>query len=315
MSGIADRLPPICGRVSLDRPLAPLSWLRVGGPAEALVQPADADDLAAFLASLPGDIPVMPLGVCSNLIIRDGGLPGVAIRLGPAFGQIEALEGHRLRVGAAALDARVAKAAAEAGIAGLEFLRTIPGSIGGAVKMNAGCYGHYMADVVEAVEIVDRQGRRRTLPPRALRFAYRSSAVPDDAVVISAVLRGVPGEPAAIEARMEEALARRAASQPLDQRSCGSTFRNPAGYSSTGEAGDPMALKAWTLIDEAGCRGMRIGGAQISEKHANFLINAGGATAADLEALGEAVRARVKAKTGQELVWEIARIGVRVTDD
>ncbi|MEL6768617.1 MAG: UDP-N-acetylmuramate dehydrogenase [Pseudomonadota bacterium] len=312
MTALASALPPLRGRLTLERPLAPLSWLRVGGPAALFFQPADRADLAAFLAALPRDVPLTPLGVCSNLIIRDGGLPGASLRLGRAFGEIEPLPGARLRVGAAALDSAVAKRAAEAGIAGLEFLRTIPGTIGGAVKMNAGCYGSYTADVVERVTVMDRAGRVAEMAPAALGFGYRHSAVPDDHVILEAVLQGAPGEPSEISARMEGLVEKRAASQPVDERSCGSTFRNPAGYSSTGAEGDPMDLKAWKLIEEAGCRGMRLGGAQISEKHANFLINAGGATAADLEDLGEAVRARVKAHSGHDLLWEIARIGVRV---
>ncbi|MEM9766151.1 MAG: UDP-N-acetylmuramate dehydrogenase [Pseudomonadota bacterium] len=312
MTALASVLPALRGRLTLDRPLAPLSWLRVGGPAALFFQPADREDLAAFLAALPPEVPLTPLGVCSNLIIRDGGLPGASLRLGRAFAAVEPLAGARLRVGAAALDSAVAKQAAEAGIAGLEFLRTIPGTIGGAVKMNAGCYGSYTADVVESVTVMDRAGRVTEMAPAALGFGYRHSAVPDDHVILEVVLQGVPGAPSEIAARMEALVAKRAASQPVDERSCGSTFRNPAGYSSTGAAGDPMDLKAWKLIEEAGCRGMRLGGAQISEKHANFLINAGGATAADLEDLGEAVRARVKAKSGHDLLWEIARIGVRV---
>lgn len=318
MSAVLDgealiaRLPAVRGRLTPMRPLAELAWLRVGGPAEVFFQPADAEDLAAFLAALPAEIPVIPLGVCSNLIIRDGGLPGVSIRLGGAFGRIEPLAGVRLRVGAAALDSRVAKAAAEAGIAGLEFLRTIPGTIGGAVKMNAGCYGSYMADVVEEVTVIDRQGRTHRLGPDELGFAYRASAIPDDHVIVEAVLRGRPGERAASEALMADYVAKREASQPVDQRSCGSTFRNPAGYSSTGAADDPMELKAWKLIEDAGCRGLALGGAQMSPKHANFLVNIGGATAAELETLGETVRARVKAHSGHDLVWEIRRIGVMV---
>ncbi|MCL5777848.1 UDP-N-acetylmuramate dehydrogenase [Limibaculum sp. FT325] len=306
------RLPPVRGRLTPMRPLAPLSWLRVGGPAEVFFQPADADDLADFLRGLPADVALMPLGLCSNLIIRDGGLPGVAIRLGADFAGIEVLDGARLRAGAAAPDSRVAIAAAQAGIAGLEFLRTIPGAIGGAVKMNAGCYGRYMADVVEEVAILDRHGREYRAGAAALGFGYRRSAVPDDHVILWAVLRGTPGGREASEALMEDYLARRAATQPVDQRSCGSTFRNPAGFSSTGAADDTHELKAWKLIDEAGCRGMRRGGAQMSEKHPNFLINAGEATAADLEELGEEVRARVKATSGHDLVWEIRRVGVRL---
>jgi UDP-N-acetylmuramate dehydrogenase len=306
-------LPSVRGRLTPDRPLADLTWLRVGGPAEWLFQPADVDDLAAFLSDLDPAVPVTPLGVCSNLIIRDGGLPGVAIRLGRGFNGIEILDGYRVRAGAAALDAHVAKRAAQAGIAGLAFLRTIPGAIGGAVKMNAGCYGSYMADVVESVVLLDRHGREQVIAGGDLGFDYRASSVPDDSVILSAVLRGAPGDPEQISAQMEDALAKRAATQPVDERSAGSTFRNPAGFSSTGQADDPMDLKAWKLIDDAGCRGLRHGGAQMSEKHPNFLINAGGATAADLEGLGEDVRARVKSHSGYDLTWEIRRIGVKLT--
>ncbi|MEM6942746.1 MAG: UDP-N-acetylmuramate dehydrogenase [Pseudomonadota bacterium] len=308
---LAD-LPDLRGRLTRERPLAPLSWLRVGGPAEIFFQPADAADLAAFLKALPPLVPVTPIGLCSNLIIRDGGLPGACLRLGRPFAGIEPLPGARLKVGAAALDSAVAKAAAAAGIAGLEFLRTIPGSIGGAVRMNAGCYGSYTADHIESVAVMDRAGRTVELLPDEIGFGYRRSGLPPDTVVLAAVLRGVSGVTAEIEARMAELVAKRAASQPVAERSCGSTFRNPAGYSSTGAADDPMMLKAWKLIEESGCRGLRRGGAMISEKHANFLINAGEATAADLEDLGEEVRARVKAHSGHDLVWEIARIGVRL---
>ncbi|MEM9060463.1 MAG: UDP-N-acetylmuramate dehydrogenase [Pseudomonadota bacterium] len=300
------------GKLERARPLAPLTWLRVGGPAEWLFQPADHDDLKAFLKALPADVPVTPLGVCSNLIIRDGGLPGVTIKLGRAFSGVEFLADYRVRAGAAMLDAHVAKRAADQGIAGLEFLRTIPGAIGGAVKMNAGCYGRYMADVVESVEAITRQGDRITLAPEDLKFEYRASAVPDDMIITSAVLRGTPGEPSDIHASMEAALAKRAESQPVKERSCGSTFRNPAGYSSTGQPDDTMDLKAWKVIDDAGCRGLGIGGAQMSEMHSNFLINTGNATAADLEDLGEEVRRRVKSHSGHELIWEIRRIGVKV---
>ncbi len=306
------RLPGVRGRLTPMRPLRDLAWLRVGGPAEVLFQPADAEDLAAFLADCPADVPVTPLGVCSNLIIRDGGLPGVAIRLGRGFNRIEPLDGHRLRAGAAAPDSQVAKRAAEAGIAGLEFLRTIPGAVGGFVKMNAGCYGSYAADVVVEVSAIDRAGRRVTLCRDELGFGYRASTIPDDWVVIAAVLQGRPGDPDASRALMERYLAQRQASQPERERSCGSTFANPAGYSSTGAPDDPMDDKAWKLIEAAGCRGLRLGGAEISEKHANFLINTGDATAADLEGLGELVRARVKSHAGVDLRWEIQRIGVTV---
>lgn len=309
MSADLASLPACRGRLDAGRPLAPITWLRVGGPAEFLFQPADRDDLSAFLGQCPGEIAITPLGVCSNMIIRDGGLLGVAIRLGRGFAGFEILPEHRVRVGASMLDSQVAKRAAEAGIAGLEFLRTIPGAIGGAVKMNAGCYGVYTADVVEQVTVVDRSGKVHILFPDEIGFAYRSSIIPDDTVIVEAVLRGMPGEPAEIIARMEAALRRRAESQPVSERSCGSTFRNPAGFSSTGAADDPMDLKAWSLIERAGCRGLRLGGAVISEMHANFLINAGGASAADLEQLGEFVRCRVKSTSGHKLVWEIQRLG------
>ena len=324
MGGRGNRDPGACtlsrslpiprGRLEHRRPLAPLSWLRVGGPAEVLFQPADREDLAEFLAGMPADMALTPLGVCSNMIIRDGGLSGVSLRLGRAFAGFEVLEGHRVRVGAALLDAQAAKRAAGAGIAGLEFLRTIPGTIGGAVKMNAGCYGSYTADVVEEVTCLDRAGALHVLTPDRIGFGYRASALPEGWVIVEAILKGQPGDPAASEALMADYIAKREASQPVRDRSCGSTFRNPAGYSSTGAADDPMDLKAWKLIDDAACRGLRLGGAQISPKHSNFLVNAGGATAWELEQLGEIVRARVKSTSGHNLVWEIQRLGVMVSD-
>ncbi|MFK7943883.1 MAG: UDP-N-acetylmuramate dehydrogenase [Paracoccaceae bacterium] len=307
---MSSDLPKVRGRLEAGRALAPLTWLRVGGPAEWLFQPADIADLEQFLANLPAEIPVTPLGVCSNLIIRDGGLPGISIKLGRAFMDVEILDDNRVRAGAAVLDSAVAKKASAAGIAGLEFLRTIPGAVGGAVKMNAGCYGSYTQDVIESVTTVDRQGNLHELT--AVNFSYRSSDIPDDMVIVSAVLQGRAGDPAASDALMAEYVAKREASQPTKDRSCGSTFRNPAGYSSTGAEDDPMDLKAWKLIDDAGCRGLTLGGAQMSPKHSNFLINTGGATAADLEGLGEDVRARVKAHSGHDLVWEIRRIGAMV---
>lgn len=310
-AALARRLPAARGRLTPMRPLADLTWLRVGGPAEILFQPADAEDLSAFLAALPADIPVTPLGVGSNLIVRDGGLPGVAIRLSPrGFGALDPLEGSRIRVGAAQLDARAAKAAASAGIAGLEFLRTIPGAIGGAVRMNAGCYGAYMADVLESATVIDRAGTVSTLDAVDLQFQYRASALPPDSIVTEVILQGRPDDPAAIEARMDAALAARADSQPVGARSAGSTFRNPAGFSSTGRADDVHDLKAWKLIDDAGCRGLTRGGAEMSAKHCNFLLNTGGATAADLEGLGEEVREKVAAFSKIELKWEIQRIGI-----
>lgn len=298
------------GRVHEHRALAPLTWLRVGGPAEALFTPRNADELREFLQALDPAVPVMVIGVGSNLIVRDGGVPGVVIRIaGPGFGKVEPLDGHRLRAGAGMLDAQVAKAAAAHGIAGLEFLRTIPGAIGGAAMMNAGCYGSYMADVFESAEAVTRGGDVITLSPGEMNFAYRSTTPPQWAAITSVILKGAPGDPAEIGARMAEALARRAASQPVDDLTAGSTFRNPAGFSSTGRGDHGQEMMAWRLIDGAGCRGLRRGGAVMNEKHPNFLTNADGATAADLENLGEEVRERVLKSFGITLEWEIRRIG------
>ena len=305
---LLDRLPEVRGRLTADRPLADLSWLRVGGPAEVLFQPADPQDLAAFLAGLPADIPVFPVGVCSNLIIRDGGIRGVVVRMGRNFNGIEVLEGGKIRVGAAALDAQVAKKAAEAGI-DLAFLRTIPGAIGGAIKMNAGCYGVYFADVFVEATAIDRQGRNVRLTASDLDFSYRSSSIPEGMIVTEVVLQGPLGDPQEISAKMEDALAKREASQPVKERSCGSTFRNPAGFSSTGRADDVHDLKAWKVIDDAGMRGARVGGAQMSEMHSNFMINTGDATATDLEELGELVRKKVYQNSGITLHWEIMRVG------
>lgn len=305
---MTETLPDVRGTLTPDRPLAEMSWLRVGGPADYLFQPADLADLQSFLSDLPADVPVFPIGVCSNLIIRDGGLRGVVIRLGRAFNGIDILDGNLVRAGAAALDAHVARKAALAGI-DLAFLRTIPGAIGGAVKMNAGCYGTYTADVFVGAQAVTRDGRVTTLTPADMHFAYRSTELPDGLIITSVTLQGPSGTPEAIEAKMAEALAKREATQPVRERSCGSTFRNPAGFSSTGRADDVHDLKAWKLIDDAGMRGATLGGAQMSEKHSNFLINTGGATAADLENLGELVRKRVFQHSGIELVWEIMRVG------
>jgi len=300
-------LPTPRGALTADRPLADLTWLRVGGPADWLFLPADEDDLAGFLAGLDPAIPVFPMGVGSNLIVRDGGIRAVVIRLGRGFNGIS-IEGDRVTAGAAALDAHVARRAAEAGL-DLTFLRTIPGSIGGAVRMNAGCYGSYVADVLEEVRIITRDGRVETLPASALSLAYRQSTLPEGAVIIGATFRAGRGDPAALEARMVDQIARRDASQPTKDRSAGSTFRNPAGYSSTGRADDTHELKAWKVIDDAGMRGARLGGAQMSQMHSNFLINAGGATAADLENLGEEVRKKVFQSSGMTLEWEIMRVG------
>ena len=300
-------MPSVRGRLTPGRPLADLTWLRVGGPAEWLLQPADEADLAAFLRELPPEVPVFPMGVGSNLIVRDGGLAGVTIRLGRGFNGIE-VAGGRVTAGAAALDAHVARRAAEGGL-DLTFLRTVPGSIGGAVRMNAGCYGAYMADVLVEIGAVLRSGEVVTIPAADLRLAYRRSSLPEDAVITRAVLAPPPGEPDALAARMAEQLAARDASQPVRERTAGSTFRNPAGHSSTGRADDTHDLKAWRLIDAAGMRGARRGGAVMSPMHPNFLVNEGGATAADLEGLGEEVRSRVSDVTGHDLEWEVIRVG------
>jgi UDP-N-acetylmuramate dehydrogenase len=300
-------LPTPRGTLTPDRLLADLTWLRVGGPADWLFQPADEADLASFLRDLDPAVPVFPMGVGSNLIVRDGGIRGVVIRLGRGFNGIT-VEGDHVVAGAAALDAHVARKAAEAGL-DLTFLRTIPGSIGGAVRMNAGCYGCYVADHLIDVRVVTRQGDVRTLPARDLHLGYRHSTLPDGAVVVEATFRAPPGDPSALQARMEDQIARRDASQPTNERSAGSTFRNPAGFSSTGRADDRHELKAWKVIDAAGMRGARRGAAQMSEMHSNFLINTGGATAADLEELGEEVRKRVLDHSGLTLEWEIMRVG------
>lgn len=300
--------PPVRGKLTAQKDLSALTWLRVGGPADWLFQPADSEDLSAFLAALDPSVPVFPMGVGSNLIVRDGGLRAVVIRLSPrSFGQIE-INGLEVTAGAAALDARVATTAAAAGV-DLTFLRTIPGSIGGAVRMNAGCYGSYTADVFISAEAVLRDGTQVTLSADDLRFAYRQSNVPEGAVVTSVTLRGAAGDADALATRMQNQLATRDATQPTKDRSAGSTFRNPAGFSSTGQADDVHDLKAWKVIDDAGLRGARRGGAQMSEKHSNFLINTGTATAADLEGLGEEVRKKVFKNSSIELVWEIKRIG------
>ncbi|MBE2278554.1 MAG: UDP-N-acetylmuramate dehydrogenase [Rhodobacteraceae bacterium] len=306
-------LPTPRGTLTPERNLSDLTWLRVGGPAEWLFQPADEGDLAEFLATLPASVAVFPMGVGSNLIVRDGGLRGVVVRLGRGFNSI-VVEGNRVVAGAAALDAHVARRAGEAGV-DLAFLRTIPGAIGGAVRMNAGCYGQYVADVLEEIRIVTRQGRAETLPAAALDLRYRQSMIPDGAVIVEATFRAPAGDPAALAARMAEQIAKRDASQPVKERTAGSTFRNPAGFSSTGRANDSHEMKAWTLIDRAGMRGARVGGAQMSPLHANFMINTGGATAADLERLGEDVRKKVFQSSGITLEWEIMRVGEAPADD
>jgi UDP-N-acetylmuramate dehydrogenase len=293
---LLDRLPPLTGRVQADAPLGAQTWFRVGGPAEILVRPANPTDLARLLAGLPGHTPLTVIGAASNLIVRDGGVPGVVVRLARGFGDI-AVEPDGVVAGAAALDATVAEHAAAAGLAGLEFLSGIPGSIGGAVAMNAGAYGGDVAGCLDWAEIVTAQGVQR-LPAPAFGFAYRHARLPPAAVIVRARFRAHPGDPAMIAHRMAEIRSSREASQPVRARTGGSTFRNPPD------------LKAWELIDAAGCRGLRRGGAQVSEKHCNFLLNTGDATAADLEGLGEEVRRRVHAMSGIALEWEIKRIGI-----
>jgi UDP-N-acetylmuramate dehydrogenase len=292
-----DALPPVRGSYTNGAPLKDLVWFRAGGAAEVLFRPADSDDLATFLAAKPGDMRVSVIGVGSNLLVRDGGIPGVVIRLPASFGKV-AVDGVRIRAGAAALDAAVSRAAAEAGVSGLEFLRGIPGTIGGALKMNAGCYGNEVKDIFVEATAIDGDGNKHVLKPGDMGFVYRKSNVPDDFIFVEAVFEGVKDKSSAVRARMEALLAQREAAQPIKSKTGGSTFKNPPGH------------KAWQLIEEAGCRGMTHGGAQVSEKHCNFLINTGEATAADIEALGEEVRARVKEKFGVDLEWEIKRVGV-----
>lgn len=305
-------LPTPRGTLIPDRPLNSLTWLRVGGPADWLFQPADADDLAEFLAALDPAIPVFPMGVGSNLIVRDGGIRGVVVRLGRAFNAVSVEDGV-ITAGAASLDAQVARRAAEAGL-DLTFLRTIPGSIGGAVRMNAGCYGSYVSDHLIEIQVVTRQGEQITMPAAELGFGYRHSDIPADWIITQAVFAATPGDPDALHVKMADQLARRDESQPTGERSAGSTFRNPAGFSSTGQADDTHDLKAWSLIDRAGLRGHSWGGAQMSEKHPNFLLNTGAATAAELEALGELVRRRVMEDSGHDLQWEVIRIGDPLPD-
>lgn len=304
-------LIPVRGTLSPQKPLDTLTWLRVGGPADWLFQPADEADLADFLRALDPDVAVFPMGVGSNLIVRDGGIRAVVIRLGRGFNSIEV--GESITAGAAALDAHVARKAADGG-RDLTFLRTIPGSIGGAVRMNAGCYGSYVADHLIEVVAIDRQGTRHVIAAQDLNLAYRQSDLPEGMVITQARFHAAEGDPAALHARMEDQLAKRDATQPTKERSAGSTFRNPAGFSSTGRADDSHELKAWAVIDQAGLRGARMGGAQMSPKHPNFLINAGGASAHELEALGEEVRKRVLQARGISLQWEIMRVGEATPD-
>jgi UDP-N-acetylmuramate dehydrogenase len=300
---LAPRLSPILpklrGSVRFDEPLAPYTWFRVGGPAQLLFMPADEDDLACFLAGLPAEIPVTVIGLGSNLIVRDGGVEGAVIRLSAkGFGEIEVLEDNRLRVGAAVPDLRAARVAAEAGIDGLAFYRGIPGGIGGALRMNAGAHGGETKDTLIEAQGVTRNGEKVKFSNAEMGFSYRHCGAPADVIFTRALFQGRPGDPAAIIAEMDRITAARAASQPIREKTGGSTFANPPGH------------KAWQLIDAAGCRGLIKGDAQVSEMHCNFLINRGNATAADIEGLGEEVRARVLATSGVELRWEIKRIGI-----
>jgi len=295
---LIERLPRPRGRLTENAPLAGITWFRVGGPAEVMFRPADVEDLARFLAGKPQDVPVTVLGVGSNLLVRDGGIPGVVIRLGRGFADLEPGEGE-IRAGAGALDLNVAIACREAGLGGLEFLSGIPGTVGAALRMNAGAYGREIKDVLIEAEMLDGHGNLHRVPVSEMGFAYRHCALSADRVFLSARLAASPDERSAIAARMDEIGGQRRASQPVRARTGGSTFTNPPG------------ARAWELIERAGCRGLVHGGAMVSEIHCNFLINTGTATAADIEALGEEVRRRVLETTGVELEWEIRRIGVR----
>lgn len=298
-----DRLPPVRGKLEASVTLAPFTWFRVGGPAEVLFQPADEADLADFLRLCPADIPILAVGVGSNLIVRDGGVPGVVIRLSPrGFGQIST-NGLQVTAGAACLDASVAKKAAEAGIAGLEFYRGVPGTIGGALRMNAGCYESETKDVLVSCVAYDRAGQRHEFSCADMGFTYRHTTAPADVIFVSATFQGTADDPAEILARMDAITEKREQSQPIRDKTGGSTFKNPDPLQSGGR-------KSWQVIDAAGLRGYQIGGAQMSEKHCNFMINTGTATAKDLEALGEHVIQQVKATQGVDLHWEIKRIGI-----
>ncbi len=294
---LKSKLPATRGRLLANQSLAELTWFRVGGPAQVLFMPEDEQDLAHFLAGLPAEIPVTVVGLGSNLIVRDGGVAGVVVRLGRGFGDI-AVDGTRIRAGAAVPDVRVARAAQEAAIAGLSFLRGIPGAVGGALRMNGGAYGRETRDALVEARAVDRHGRVHVLANADMGYAYRHCGAAEDYIFTQAVFAGERGDPAVIAAEMEKITESREATQPIKSRTGGSTFKNPPGH------------KAWQLIDTAGCRGLRIGDAQVSEMHCNFLINCGNATAADIETLGETVRRRVKENSGVELEWEIKRIGV-----
>jgi UDP-N-acetylmuramate dehydrogenase len=294
---LLSRLPPVRGRLRENISMAEFTWFRVGGPAEVVFSPADEEDLVAFLSELPGDIPVLAVGVGSNLLVRDGGIDGVVIRLGHGFGAIAVEEGYRIRAGAAVPDVNVARAALKAEIAGLTFLRGIPGTIGGALRMNAGAYDCETKDMLVEARAVDRTGKIHVLGVNDIEYSYRHSGVPEDYIFTSAVLQGEKGDPIEIEKAMQAVTDAREGAQPVRSCTGGSTFKNPAGG------------KAWKLIDQAGMRGFKVGNAQVSEMHCNFLINLGGASAADIETLGETVRTKVKETSGMELSWEIKRVG------
>ncbi len=302
VTSLLDRMPTVRGRLQADVDLAQLAWFRSGGLADILFQPADVEDLADFLAALPGDISVTVIGAGSNLLIRDGGIRGVVVQLGAGFSDIEIDGDGFIHAGAAVMDVKLASAARDAGLTGLEFLRGIPGAMGGAARMNAGAFGGELKDIFVSAQGVDRQGRGREFTLSDAGFGYRKSAFPADVILTRISVRGRPGNRAAISARMAEIAAERSANQPVGARTGGSTFANPVDPNAAGR-------KAWELIDAAGCRGLRMGDAMVSEKHCNFLVNCGAATAADLEQLGEHVRARVLEVTGVALHWEIQRIG------
>ena len=303
MTNLLTQLPPVRGKYIEQAPLGDITWLRVGGPADVLYLPADEADLARFLAETPDEIPVHVLGAGSNTLVRDGGVPGVVIRLGPPFAKTETLDGNRLRAGAGALDRMVAKAAAKAGLAGMEYLIGVPGTIGGALRMNAGCYDQETADVIVEAVALDRSGRRIIASPDELAYSYRHCEAPEDWIFTEAVFQGTPDAPAAIEARMGGITARREQTQPIREKTSGSTFANPD------PPGTPDQRKSWQLIDSVGGRGFSVGGARFSEQHCNFLINDGSASAADLEEVGETIRARIRETHGIDLRWEVRRIG------
>ena len=297
-SRLMASLPALHGRLKAEAPLKDLTWFRAGGPAEVLYSPADESDLAYFMKATPTDIPVTVIGLGSNLLVRDGGIAGVVIRLGRGFGEITIEDGHRVRAGTAVPDVKVARAAADAGIGGLSFYRGIPGCVGGALRMNGGAHGRETKEVVIEARAVDRRGTIHVLPVAELGYAYRHCGAPEDFIFTEALFQGEPGEPEKILAEMDDIAAYREGAQPIKSRTGGSTFKNPPGH------------KAWQLIDRAGCRGLSVGDAKVSEMHCNFLINEGNATGADIERLGETVRARVKETSGVELEWEIKRLGI-----